>query len=159
MTIISICSLYLLISTSSRVYYVTSLFLIPFTLKILHYLSIGFVLILSFFTSCLLISVWVHLESTSIYSCNFFLFCILMFVCMFNSLFLLFLWFGIIYQFWELLFTEVLYIIPTLDLHQNPPVCSSSYFPFFPGCCSSLFFILFCNFWKYALLCHTCNIF
>ena len=91
MTTALICFLCSLISTSISVYHVTSLFLISSTLKTLNNLSIHSVLILSSFTSCLLISVWMHLESTSACSHKFFLFNVLIFVCTFNSLSLSFL--------------------------------------------------------------------
>ena len=147
MTAILICSLYLLISTSIGSYYATSPFLVPSTLKTLSNLSIGSVLILSSFTSCLLISVWVHSESTSACSHNFFLFDILIFVCTFNSLSLSFLWFGITYWFWELLFTKVLYIMPTLDLHQNSLVYYSSHHLFLLEYYGSLSSVLIYSFW------------
>ena len=123
--------LYLLILTSIGVYYVISLFLVLSVLKTLNNLSIGFILILSSFTSCLLIPVWVHSESTSTYSHKFFLFNVLMFIYTFNFLSLLFFWFRITYQFWELLFIEVLYTMPTLNLHQNFPFYCSFHHLFF----------------------------
>ena len=89
MTTRSIYSLYLLILTSSGTYHVTSPFLVLFTLKTLNDLAIGSVLILSSFTSYFSISVWIHLESISTYNCN--SFDILMLVCMFSFLSLLFL--------------------------------------------------------------------
>ena len=94
-----ICSLYLLISTSNSMYHVTSPFLVASTLKTSNNLSISFVLIFSSFTSCSSIPIYVHSESTSAYSCSFFPFDILIFVCTFNSFSLLFLWLEITYQF------------------------------------------------------------
>ena len=82
----SIC---LLIPTSSGTNLVTSLFLVLSALNTLNDLFIGFVLILSSFTSCLFILVYVHPESTSALSCNIFLFDILMFVYTLSSLSLL----------------------------------------------------------------------
>ena len=119
MTATLICSLCLLISISSGANLITSLFFIPSALKTLNDLSIGSILILSSLTSCLSISVWVHLESTNTYNHNFFLFFVLISVYMFNSLFLLFCWFRIIYQFWKLLYTKVHCIMPTQNLQQN----------------------------------------
>ena len=100
MTTALICSLCLLISTSSGTNWVTSPFFVPFVLKTLNDLSIGSVFIFSYLTSCLLIPVWVHLESTNTCNCNSFPFFVLMFVCTFNSL-----------------------IVPTLNLWQNPSSC------------------------------------
>ena len=97
MTVASICSLCPLISTSSSATCVTSPFFVLSTLKTSNNLSIGSILIFSFLTSCLLILVWVHLESTNACNYNSFLFFVLILVCMFNSLALLFLWFGITY--------------------------------------------------------------
>ena len=57
MTAVIICSLYLLISTSSDVNHVISPLLVSFILKTLNDLSIGSVLIFFSFTSCLLILV------------------------------------------------------------------------------------------------------
>ena len=81
-----ICSLCPLILTSSSIYHVTSSFLVLSTLKTSNDLAIGFVLILSSFTSYLSILVWVHSEFTSIYNCNSFPFYILILVCTFSSL-------------------------------------------------------------------------
>jgi len=96
-TSVLICSLYLLISTSSSANHVTSLFLVLSVLKTLNAISAGFILICSFLTNCLLILVYVHPESTNIYSYNSFLVCVFTFVYMFSSLFLLFHQCGIIY--------------------------------------------------------------
>ena len=85
-TTVSICSLYLLISTFSSTNHVTFPFLILSTLKILNDLFIGFVLIFFSFTSCLLILVWIYSESTSTYNHSSFLFAILIFVHTFNLL-------------------------------------------------------------------------
>ena len=88
-TTMLIYSIYLLISSSSNMNLVTSPFLIMFVLKTLNDLSIGSVLILSSFTSCLSILVYIHPESTSAFSHSSFLLNVLIFVHMFNSLFLL----------------------------------------------------------------------
>ena len=109
-----IYSLYSLISTSSGTNHVTSLFFVLSILKTSNDLSIGFVLIFSSLTNCLMILVWVHPESTNACNHSFFLFFVLILVCMFSSLALLFLWFGIMYWFWELLCTKVHCIVPTL---------------------------------------------
>ena len=94
-TVVSIYSLCPLISSFSGTNYVISPFLVPSILKTLNDLSIGFVLVLSSFTSYLSISVWVQLEFTSTFNCNSFLFNILIFVYIFNSLSLLSCQFGI----------------------------------------------------------------
>ena len=86
-TAMSIHSIYPLIFSSSGMNLVTSSFLVLFVLKILNDLSIGSVLILSSFTSCLSIPVCIRPESTSIFSHSSFSFNILIFVYMFNSLF------------------------------------------------------------------------
>ena len=159
MTTALIYSLYSLIFTSIGTYHITSPFLVLSTLKTLNDLSISFVLILSSFISCLLILVWVHPKSTSVCSHNFFPFDILMFVYMFISLSLLFLWFWITYWFWELLFTEVLCIMPTLDLYQNSPVYHSSHYLFLLEYCSSSSSVLIYSLWQCAPLCCTSNTF
>ena len=115
-TAASIHSLCPLISTSSSANCVTSLFFVLSALKTLNNLFIGSVLIFSSLTNCSSILVWVHSESTSAYSYNSFLFFILILVCMFNSLSLLFLWFRITYQFWDLLYREVHCIVLILNL-------------------------------------------
>ena len=96
-TSVLICSLCLLISTSSSANHVTSLFLVLSVLKTLNAISAGFILICSSLTNCLLILVYVHPESTNIYSYNSFLVCVFTFVYIFSSLFLLFHQCGIIY--------------------------------------------------------------
>ena len=101
-TATSICSLCLLILTSSSAYHVISLFLVPSALNTSNDLSISLVLIFSFFTSCLLIPIYVYPESTSTYSCSSFPFNVLTFICMLSSLSLSFLQFRIIYWFWAL---------------------------------------------------------
>ena len=98
MTTRSIYSLYLLILTSTGVYHVTSPFLVLSILKTLNDLAIGPVLILSSFTSYFSVPVWIRPKSISTYNCNSFPFNILMLVCMFSFLSLLFLQFRIIYQ-------------------------------------------------------------
>jgi len=115
-TIALICFLCPLISTSNGVNQVTSPFFVPSMLKTLNDLSMGSILIFSFLTSCLSIPVWVHPESTNVCSHSSFLFFILMLVYMFSSLALLFLQFGITYQFWDLLCTKVHCIMSTLNL-------------------------------------------
>ena len=96
-TATSICSLCPLISTFNSMNLVTSPFFVLSALKTSKDLSIGSVLILSSLTNYSLISVWVHPESTSVYSYSSFLFFVLMLVCTFNSLSLLFLQFGMTY--------------------------------------------------------------
>ena len=112
-TAISICSICLLIFSSSSTNLVTFPFLVLSVLKTSNDLSISSVLILSFFTSCLLIPVWVQIESTSALSHSSFLFDILTFVHTFNFLSLLSHQYGIIYQFWDLLCIEVCYSMLT----------------------------------------------
>ena len=154
-TAVSIHSLYLSISTSNGANLVTSPFFVLSALKTSKDLSIGSILILSFLTNCSLILVWVYPESTNACSCNSFPFFVLMLVCMFNSLSLLFIWFGITYQFWDLLCTKICHIMPTLNLQQNPPLShllnhllDSSY--------SSLAIWIY-NPWLGVLLYHICN--
>jgi len=67
-TAASICSVCPFISSSSSANHVTSSFLVLSVLKTLKYLFIGSILILSSFTNCLSIPVWVQPESTSIFS-------------------------------------------------------------------------------------------
>jgi len=90
-TATSICFLYSFILTSNSAYHVASLFLVLSILKTSNNWSIGFILIFSSFTSCLLILVCIYSEPTSIYSYNFFPFAVLILVCMLSSLSLLFL--------------------------------------------------------------------
>ena len=156
MTTKLICFLYPLILTSSSTYHITSSFLVLSILKTLNDLAIGFVLILSSFTSCLSILVWVHSEFTSICNCNSFPFYVLILVCTFSSLSLSFFWFGIIYWFWTL-DIEVSCTMPTLELYQNSSDYYLSHYLFLPRCCGSSSSILFCNLWQYVLLCHTYN--
>ena len=115
-TAASIHSLCPLISTSSGTNLVTSPFFVPSALETLKDLSIGSILILSSLINCSLIPIWVHLESTSSCSYNPFPFLVLMLVCMFNFLSLLFLRFGMTYRFWDLLCTKVCRIMPTPNL-------------------------------------------
>ena len=89
-TTMSICSLCLLISTLSSTNHVNSLFFVPFVLKTSNTMSASFVLICSSLTNCLLISIYVYLESTSICSCNYFPVYIFTFDFIFSSLSLLF---------------------------------------------------------------------
>ena len=82
-----ICSLCPLIYISSSVDLITSLFLVLFTLNTSNEISAGFFLILSSLTNCLSILVWAYPKSTSFYSHNSFLFCVLILACMFSSFF------------------------------------------------------------------------
>ena len=151
MTVMLIFFLCLFILTFSSVYCVTSLFLIPY---VLNNLSISSILIFSSFTSCLLIPVCMHPESTSVCNYIFFLFFVLMLVCMFNFLSLLFYWFGIIYQFWKSLCTEVCYIVPIPNLQQNSLTCHHSFHWILFRHFYSSSYIVINNLWKYALSCH-----
>ena len=158
MTAVPICSLYSLISTSSGANHITSLFFIPSALKTSNDLSIGSVLIFSSLTSCLLILIWVCPESTNVYNHSSFSFFVLMLVCIFSSLALLFLWFGITYWFWKLLCTKICCIVPTPNLWQNSSSC-------YPLSCLTLLgfswsssFVWTCNFLLNILLCHICSI-
>ena len=82
----------------------------------------------------------------------------LTFVCTFSSLFLLSHQFGIIYWFWEFLYTEVHCIVPTLNLQQNSLTCYSlHHLILLVHFCSSSS-ILICNLLQDILLCHICNI-
>ena len=144
MTTTSIYSLYSFILTSSSTYCVTSPFLVLSALYTSNDLFIGFVLIFSSFTSCLLIPVWVHPESTSACSHSSFLFDVLTFVCIFSSLSLLFLKFGITYWLWALN-TEILCTVPTLDLHQNSLDYYPSHYLFLSGCYYSSSSVLICS--------------
>ena len=119
-TAVSILSLCPLISISNGVLQVTTLFLIPSALKTSNILSTGSILIHSSLTSCLLIPVWVQPESTNACNCNSFPIFVLILVYIFSSLTLLFLQFGIMYQFWALLYTKVHHIMSALNLRQNP---------------------------------------
>ena len=89
-TTMSIHSLCLLISTLNSTNCIISPFLVPSTLETSNAMSAGFILIHSFLTNCLSISVCVHSEFISTYSHNFFPICIFTFACMFSSLSLLF---------------------------------------------------------------------
>ena len=120
-TTVSIFPVCLLISSSSGTNIVTSSFLVPFVLRTLNYLSIGFVLIYSSFASYLLIPVWVHSESTS--TLSHIPFDIFIFVHTSSSLSLLSVHCGITYLFRDLLYMEVCYIILTPNLQKNPPLC------------------------------------
>jgi len=153
-----IYSLCLFISTSSSAYCITSPFLVPLVLKTSNDWFIGSVLIFSSLTSFLSILVYMHLKSTNSYSHNSFLFCILIFACMFSSFFLLFLWFGIIYWFW-VLDTEVLYTVSIQDLLQNPPICHLSCHLSLLEYCDSSSSTLIYSLWQYILLCHIYSIF
>ena len=160
MTTTSICSLCPLIFTSNGANWVTSLFFVLSVLKTSNDPSMDSVLIFSFLTSCLLIPVWVHSESTNACNCSSFPFFVLMLVCIFSSLALLFLQFEITYQFWDLLCTKVCCIMSTLNLWQNLPLCH----PPCLICLSPLGFswssssIWICNLLLSVLLCHTCSI-
>ena len=158
MTAVLTFFLYTFILTSSGANHITSPFLVPFTLNISNDISIGSVLICSSFTNCLLISVYVHPESTSTCNYNFFLFFVLIFVCMFNFLSLLFLKFGITYQFWGSLCTEVHCIIPTPNLQQNSLVCYWFLYLYFLEYFYSLSFVPY-SLWLCVLFCHIYNTF
>jgi len=114
---------------------------------------------LFFFYWFFTIPMWVYSELTNIFSCNFFLFDILTFVCMLSSLSLLSVWWEIIYWFRDLLCIEVHCTIPTLNLQQNPFLCC--YFcylnPLVYFCFSSS--ILFCSLSLGVLLCYICSTF
>ena len=127
MTATLICFLYPLISTFSDVNHVTSPFFVPSALKTSNNLSIGSILIFSSLTSCLSILVQVHPESTNAYNCSSILFFVLMLVCTFSSLALLFHQFGITYQFWELLCIKVCCIALIPNFQQNPSSCHHHY--------------------------------
>ena len=85
-----ICSLCLLISTSSGTNHITFLFLVLSALKTSNTMSTSFILIHSSLSNCLLISIYIHLEFTNIYSYNSFSVYIFTFACIFSSLSLLF---------------------------------------------------------------------
>ena len=144
-TAVLIFSIYLLISSSSDANQVTFLFLVLFALKTSNNLGIGFILIYSSFTSCLLISIWVHSKSTNTLSCSFFLFDVFIFVYTLSFLSLLSLFYRIKYWFFrELLCTEVCCTMPTLNLWQNPfSLLFSSLSSLSEYSCILLFFI-FC---------------
>ena len=77
---------------------------------------------------------------------------------MFNFLALLFLWFRITYQFWDLLYTKVHCIMPTLNLWQNPSFsCCLLHLSLLDSSWSS-FFALTCNLLPDVLFCCICNI-
>ena len=96
-TTVLICSLCPLISISSGMNHMTSPFLVPSTLKTSNTISAGLVLIFSPLTSCLSISIYIYLESTSAYNYSSFSFYVLTFICTFSSLYLSFCWFEITY--------------------------------------------------------------
>ena len=154
-----ICSLYLLISTFSSTNHITSPFFVPSVLKTLNDLFISSILILSSLTSYLSIPVWVYLKSTNTCNLNSFLFFVLILVCTFNFLALLFHWFGITYWFWKLLCTKICCIVPTLNLQQNPPSCCYLLYLSLLGSSWSSSFILTYNPLSGVLLCCICNIF
>ena len=105
--------LWLLILISRGAILVTSLFFVLSALNTSKEKSIDFVWIFSSLTSCLLIPVWVHLESTNALTFSFLPFFVLTFACTFNSLFPLLAWrFRITYLFWEFTW-EISYTMPT----------------------------------------------
>ena len=117
-------SLWLLISISRGTTLVISPFFIPSVLKTSNKKFIGFIWILLSLTSCSLIPVCVHPESTNALTLSFFLFFVFMSACTFNSLFpLLLQQFGIMYLFWKFTW-EISCTMPTRDLHQNPALLS-----------------------------------
>ena len=116
---------------------------------------IDLVCILLSLTSCLLIPVWVHLESTSDSICSSLLFFILRFAYILSSFSLLLLWWGIIYWFY---FLDILVLctIFTWDLLQNPSACLLLWYlyPYLLEHFASSFSALFYNPWQYALFIH-----
>ena len=86
-TAASNCSLWPLISISKGTTLVTSPFFVPSVLKTSNEKFISFVWILLSLTSCLLIPMYVHQESTNALTLNFFPFFIFTSACTFNSLF------------------------------------------------------------------------
>ena len=149
---VSLCPL---ISISSSATLVTSPFFILSALNTSKEKFISFIWILFFLTSCLLIPVCVHPESTSAFTFNFLLFFVLTFTCTFSSFFpSLLQWFRIIYSFWDFIW-EISYTVPTWDLHQNPALLSCHLChlillePF-----SSLLSAFLCSIWQYVLPCH-----
>jgi len=96
-TAASNCSLCLLTFISRDATLVTSPFLVPSALKTSNEKFIGFIGILYFLTSCLLIPIYMHPESTSVFTLRFLLFFVFTFACTFNSLSILLRQFGIIY--------------------------------------------------------------
>ena len=136
---------------------VTSPFLVLFVLKISNDLSIGFILIFSSFTSCLSILVWIQPKSISAFSYSSFLLDVLTFVYTFSFLSLSSCWHGIMYWFWELLYTEICCTMPTLNLWQNPPTCCYLHHLNLPVHFCSLSSVLTCNLSLNALLCYIYN--
>ena len=159
-TAASNCSLCPLISISKGTILVISLFFVLFVLKTSNEKFIGFIHILFSLTSCSLISMCMHLESTNALTLRFLLFFIFMFAYTFNSLSTLLYQFGTTYLFWE--FTgEISCTVPTWDLLQNYVSLLSCYYlhhlilleSFFS---SSIAFL--CNLWQCVLLYHIWNI-
>ena len=110
----SLCLLILIFRGTTLV---ISLFFVLSILNTSNEKLIGFVWILLSFTNCLLISVYVYLESTNILTLKFLSF-FFIFACIFNSLSELLHYFGIIYFIGE--FTLISCTVPTWDLLQNP---------------------------------------
>ena len=158
MTAMLMYFLCLLIFNFSSTNLITSLFLVLSMLNTSNNLSIGSILILLFFTNCLLILVWVQLESFSAFNCNSFSFNVLIFVYTFSSLSLLSCWFGIIYWFWELLCTEVCCTMSTSNLQRNSFTYYYSLYLIFSKCFCSLSSVLICNILLNILLYHTYSV-
>ena len=140
-TAMSIYSLCLLISTSSSANHVTFPFLVPSVLKTSNNMSASFVLIHSFLTNCLLISMYMYLEFTSACNHNSFSVCVFTFACMFKSFSLLFCQCKITYQLWALVIW-VLCTMPTQDHFQNPALCCLFQCLILPKYYNSLSFVL-----------------
>ena len=68
-------------------------------------------------------------------------------------------WFRITYWFWELLCTEVHYIMPIPNLQQNTSACCCFLYLHPPKCFCSLSFVLTCNLLLSILLYCTYNTF
>ena len=119
-------SLCLLILISRGTTLVISPFFILLALKTSNEKFIGLICILFSLTSCSLISVCVHPESTSIFTLRFLPFFVFTFACTFNSLSMLLCQFGIIYLFWEVT-GEISHTMPTQDHLQNSASCHYSF--------------------------------
>ena len=98
-TAASSCSLCALILISRGAILVTSPFFVLFALKTSNEKFIGFVCIFLSFTSYSSILVCMYPEFTNALTLRFFLFFILIFVCMFSSFLVLLYWLGITYLF------------------------------------------------------------
>ena len=155
------CFLCLLISIFRDAILVTSLFFILSTLKTSKEKFIGFVWILLSLTSCSLISVYVHLESTSTLTFRFLLFFVFTFAHMFNFLSTLLYQFRITYLFWEFM-REISCTMPTQDLLQNPVSFFSHHYLHYPILFESfisLLTVFLYSLWQYISLYHIWSIF